>query len=164
MIKKHGAKSYNMNFASSARYLFLPFPANGNEVPPKHQNWDIEYFHVATDQLKDAWRQVTKAHVWVHLPGAPGPEDEHAWIYLYYVSVDKNDHAFLTQEKATKVKLRPDRGGWVELNVWDVVSLWFKNPDMNLGINLEASTSTGKTLEIGVRAQPNLVSAFSRNL
>lgn len=84
-------------------------------------------------------------------------QDTHAWINLYYVSVDKNSHAFLTQEAATKVKLRQNGGGWVEISVMDIAGLWFKNPDMNLGLVIHVNTSTGEELKIGFKHQPNAV-------
>ncbi len=67
-------------------------------------------------------RHLTKASLWVHLPksgafdAGAGDEEEaedatddedgqHAWINLYYVSVDKKGHVFLTQEAAVKVRM-----------------------------------------------------------
>ena len=76
---------------------------------------------------------------------------------MYYVSLDKNSHAFLTQEAATKVKLRQNVGGWVEISIWDIASLWFKNPEMNLGIVIHVNTSTGEEMKIGVKSQPKSV-------
>ncbi len=138
--------------------LFCVSAVDGEVPPPIVGLWpDIQYFPVDTPNLRDNWREVTKAHLWVHLPKAPTPDDTHAWINLYYVSVDKNNHAFLTQEAATKVKLRQTVGGWVEISVWDIASLWFKNPDMNLGIVIHVNTSTGVALKIGAAHQPKAV-------
>ena len=57
-----------------------------------------------------------------------------------------------------QVELRPDHGGWVEVSVWDIVSLWFKNPEMNLGIVIQAKTSSGEDIAVGVQSQPGTVS------
>lgn len=121
--------------------------------------WDIQYFQVLTPQLERSWRDVTRAHLWVHLPAAPTPDDKYAWISVHYVSIDKKNKPFLTQDTVTRVKLRPDRGGWIEINVWDVVSLWFKNPDLNLGIVITVSTSTGAAIDVGLSDQPHTVSS-----
>ncbi|XP_059084491.1 growth/differentiation factor 8-like [Tigriopus californicus] len=119
--------------------------------------WDIQYFQVLTPQLERSWRDVTRAHLWVHLPAAPSSDDKYAWISVHYVSIDKKNKPFLTQDTVTRVKLRPDRGGWIEINVWDVVSLWFKNPDLNLGIVITVSTSTGAAIDIGISDQPHTI-------
>ncbi len=89
--------------------------------------WRVQHFWLEERTLRSLWRQMTRARLWVHLPRAEqriwqeeedgeekGEEDEeeveeekegeHAWINLFYVSVDKNGHVFLTQEAATKVR------------------------------------------------------------
>ena len=43
---------------------------------------------------------------------APSADDTHAYINVYYVSIDKNDHAFLTQEKSTRVSGINIKQGW----------------------------------------------------
>ena len=59
---------------------------------------------------------------------------------------------------STKVKLRQNGGGWVELNLGEIVNLWFKNPSENLGIVIKVNTSTQQELKVGVRSQPKAVS------
>ena len=86
--------------------------------------WPVQYFNLRqTPQLSspgEQWRDVVGARLWVYLPALPVQEvlqddldyeqeqdqakgKEHAWINLFYVSVDKSHHTFLTQERATKV-------------------------------------------------------------
>ena len=86
----------------------------------------MQHFWLEDRTLRSHWREMTRARLWVHLPraeenveeeedddedeeeeeGHEEEEGEHAWINLYYVSIDKNDHVFLTQEAATKVKIK----------------------------------------------------------
>ena len=56
------------------------------------------------------------------------------------------------------MKLRQNGGGWVELNLWEIVNLWFKKPSENLGIVIKVNTSTQQELRVGVRSQPKAVS------
>ena len=56
------------------------------------------------------------------------------------------------------MKLRQNGGGWVELNLGEIVNLWFKNPGENLGIVIKVNTSTQQELKVGVRSQPKAVS------
>lgn len=73
--------------------------------------WDIQYFHLGTPQLAgDNWRQITRARVWVHLPRARSADEREAWVNIFYVSVDKNQHPFLTQQTSTKVKRKVNGG------------------------------------------------------
>ncbi len=65
------------------------------------------------------------------------------------------------------MKLRQDRDGWAELDVWDVVSMWLKDPSTNLGLVMQVSTSVGgggngqsngvagRELRVGVQSQPD---------
>ena len=64
---------------------------------------------------------------------------------------------FWRQERSTKVKLRSSRGGWVNIDLWDLVSYWFKNPSMNMGLVIEVTTNTGAKLQVGVKHQPSQV-------
>ena len=169
--------------------FFLASEPNFPQVATRAlDQWDIDYFALNTNQLHEDWRLVNKAHLWVHLPKAPGEEDKSAWINIYHVAVDKHDAVFRSkvrhatgraggiscsllyfdrrrlslfpwQERSTKVKLNPKRGGWVNIDLWDLVSYWFKNPNLNMGLVIEVSTNTGTVLKVGVKHQPSQVSS-----
>ncbi len=59
----------------------------------------------------------------------------------------------ITKIRLNQVKLLPDRGGWVDINVWDVVSNWLKNPLDNLGLVIKAQTGAGVDIPVGVTHQ-----------
>ncbi len=56
-------------------------------------------------------------------------------------------------EQSSQVKLFENTGGWVDINVWDVVSQWLKNPSDNLGFVIKAQTGSGVDIPIGVQHQ-----------
>ena len=41
---------------------------NGEVPPPLLDLWEIQYFDVDTPLLRDSWREVTKANLWLHMP------------------------------------------------------------------------------------------------
>ena len=41
---------------------------NGEVPPPLVDLWEIQYFEVDTPTLRDSWREVTKANLWLHIP------------------------------------------------------------------------------------------------
>ena len=48
----------------------------------------------------------------------------------------------------------------MELNLWEIVNLWFKKPSENMGIVIKVNTSTQQELRVGVRSQPKAVSSY----
>ena len=78
---------------------------------------------------------------------APTSEDTEAWIRISSGYLDKNGDPNLTQSKATRVKLRVDRGGWTDVNIFDLVSfmlIWIRKINYNLIILKINSNSTNK--------------------
>jgi hypothetical protein len=108
------------------------------------------------------WRDVVGgASLWVHLPPAPSPADKRAWVNVFYVSVDKNGHPFLTQETSVRVHLRQDRGGWVDVNIHGIVAMWLKDPASNLGIVVQINTSTGDEITVDANDSASVRSNIS---
>jgi hypothetical protein len=87
------------------------------------------------------------------MPAATSPEDKDVFINTYYVAVDKTGHSFLKQARTTKAELLPEQGGWVDINVWDLVSAWLKDPTTNLGFVLSVKTGSGVEIPVGVQHQ-----------
>ena len=104
---------------SPADRLSSAFSSSGAAWSSATHSWPWEVQHFGMDERTTPhWQEITRATLWVHLPRAETTsmeeeeeeeeekkeeEEEHAWINLYYVSVDKNGHVFLSQEAATKV-------------------------------------------------------------
>ena len=142
--------------------------------------WEIQYFSLDALQQKEDFN-VHNAELYVHLPADHGPvsqakstnktfmeNDEsqemvyygdEAWVYLHYVSVDKNTGVgslMLTQ--ATRVKLLANRGGWVDIDMMEILSLWLKYPSENLGLQIVVKTKYGAIVPVGVQHQMTNVS------
>ena len=50
---------------------------NGEVPPPLLDLWEIQYFDVDTPLLRDSWREVTKANLWLHMPKVSLLEKQH---------------------------------------------------------------------------------------
>lgn len=93
--------------------FFLASEPNFPQVATRAlDQWDIDYFALNTNQLHEDWRLVNKAHLWVHLPKAPGEEDKSAWINIYHVAVDKHDAVF-----RSKVRHATGRAGGISCSL-----------------------------------------------
>lgn len=133
--------------------------------------WDIQYFALDSPQLtmmhgSNARKFLKKARLFVHLPAAPSVEDDQAWVHLYYVQVsNKNGQvASLTQSKAVRVTLDRESGGWVDIDAEEIVSVWFKYPEENFGLVINAFTKSGESLRVGVQHQTVEVCGFQAEL
>ena len=63
--------------------------------------------------------------------------------------------------KATVVntKLDMERGGWVDMDVTEVVRMWAqKGAYSNYGLHITAETGSGRTINVGVKHQRTNVS------
>ena len=119
--------------------------------------------------------KVFDAKLYVHLPADHGPvssannanqtildieSDEivyygdEAWVYLYYVTIDKHTGVgSLIQTEATRVKLLANRGGWIDIDMREVLDVWRKYPNENHGLHIVVKTKTGAELPVGVQHQ-----------
>ena len=43
-------------------------PVSGEVPLPLLDLWEIQYFDMDTPLLRDSWREVTKANLWLHMP------------------------------------------------------------------------------------------------
>ena len=127
--------------------------------------------------------KVYHAKLYVHLPSDHGPlpiannsnqnvvENEpqeivdygdEAWVYLYYLMVDKRTHAgSMVQTQATRVKLLANRGGWIDLDMMEILNgIWLKYPNENLGLHIVVKTKSGGIIPVGVQHQTTNVSVL----
>ena len=126
--------------------------------------------------------KVFGAKLYVHLPADHGPvsyannasqtllENEsnqiiyygdEAWVYLYYAMVDKKTGlGSLIQTEATRVKLLANRGGWVDIDMMEILDFWLKYPDENLGLRISVRTKSSVELPVGVQHQTTNVSVY----
>ena len=146
------------------------------------QKWDIQYFSLDPLRNRQEEPNVFHSKLYVHLPADHGPvssrnnanltllENEidemmyygdEAWVYLYYVTIDKNTGiGGLIQTEATRVKLLANRGGWIDIDMEEILSVWLKYPNENHGLHIVVKTKTGAKLPIGVQHQTTNVSCY----
>jgi len=102
--------------------------------------------------------KVDKAHLWLHLnpvSAAQMAKNATAWIHIYKVDrVSETESPVLNQVRSTRVALE-EKGGWVSLEIRKVVSDWFKWPEDNLGLAVQAVDSSGKSLIIAHTEEEN---------
>ena len=144
------------------------------------QKWDIQYFSLDTLRNRQEDIKDFNAKLYVHLPADHGPVSsannanlsllesesddimyygDEAWVYLYYVTIDKNSGVgSLIQTEATRVKLLANRGGWIDIDMEEILSVWLKYPEENHGLHIVVKTKTGAELPIGVQHQTTNVS------
>ena len=143
------------------------------------QTWDIQYFPLDSLLLKDDL-QLYNAKLYVHLPSdhgsvsttiSPNPTaldnesqenvyyGDEAWVHLYYLTIDKNTQAGrMIQTDATRVKLLADRGGWIDIDMMEILKIWLKYPNENLGLHIQVKTKSGQIIPVGIQHQITNVS------
>jgi hypothetical protein len=73
---------------------------------------DIIYFPLSTSQLHpNILENIAKAFLNIRLPSALSMEENEAWVKVNYISVDKNQRAFVILETAEKFILKESRHG-----------------------------------------------------
>jgi len=110
-------------------------------------------FFKLSDRVIDSKKDLVNAVLNIHLPAARTPEQTHAQIQVYFVTVDKKSKAVsLSHAKDNKVELRADGGGWVPLHLLHLARIWVNNPDENLGMVVKVVSLTAEQEEIEIGA------------
>ncbi|KAI1292871.1 Growth/differentiation factor 8 [Halotydeus destructor] len=119
-----------------------------------------QYFKFSAKVLNS---QVTKGHLWVNVkpkaaPSPGGPTS--AWVVVYQVMrTEEGETPTLFHLRAKKVQVTSASGTWVTLDVKKLVTVWFRQPQDNLGIVLHAYDSDGHELDIAHPAQSGVDSS-----
>jgi len=96
---------------------------------------------------------VRKALLQIHLPRAHSDVDRLAWVTVSYVEVNSKGPS-LIKSNVVSTQLDLERGGWVDIDVTEVVRMWAtKGSYANYGLHIRADTSTGRSIPVGVRHQ-----------
>lgn len=161
-------------FSTTNQVTVLAQKPNGIVPQSIIQQWEIQYFSLDALLRKEDFK-AHNAKLYVHLPADHGPvsqaknanktfmENEsqemvyygdEAWVYLYYVSVDKKTGVgSLILTEATRVQLLANRGGWIDIDMMEILSVWRKYPSENLGLQVIIKTKYGATVPVGVQHQ-----------
>ena len=79
---------------------------------------------------------------------------DEAWVYLYYLAIDKNTGVgSMIQTQATRVKLLANRGGWIDIDMMEILGIWLKYPQENHGLQVVVKTKSNTILPVGVQHQ-----------
>jgi hypothetical protein len=168
-------------FATSKQVTVLA-QKPGKYLPETITNkWDVQYISLDALRSKEDFK-VHGAKLYVHLPADHGPvsmasskknnashvennfvqeESENivyygdeAWVYLYYLAIDKNTGVgSMIQTQATRVKLLANRGGWIDIDMMEILGIWLKYPQENHGLQVVVKTKSNTILPVGVQHQ-----------
>lgn len=103
---------------------------------------------------------IRKAMLQLHLPRAHAPNDRMAWVTVSYVEVNTKGVS-LVKSNVINTMLDREHGGWVDVDVTEAVRTWAQDgPFSNYGMLIQAETSSGKDIKVGVKHQARNVSWF----
>ncbi|XP_040578251.1 growth/differentiation factor 8 [Lepeophtheirus salmonis] len=126
-----------------------------SQVPSLATNGKFLFFNLHSEQMRPNWHELSRADLYIHLPSAPTPNDLKASIHLYYVSLHNNTNE-LSLARSIKVNLKLNKGGWVDLKVFDVCMYWLKYPELNFGFVVEIYSNSGIKLNVSTEPEPYL--------
>ena len=131
---------------------------------------------MASTKLLQDGLKVRNAKLYVHLPSSCGHDQsndenmecdestalnygDEAWIHVYYIQIDKKTGTGSPiQGQATRVTLYPDRGGWADIDIMEILSIWLKYPEENKGLYIKVVSKSGELIPVGVQHQRTNVS------
>ena len=135
---------------------------------------EIQYFDLKDKKFN--WKDVKEAYLRVHLPAAHSDDDLEAFISLAEAGIgkfndfvkgkkairftncdiiffftDKNGNAYYKDLPRRETKLKSTSGGWVKIDVREMVVHWLKNPETNLGLSISAKSQVyQRNIPVGI--------------
>ena len=96
---------------------------------------------------------IRKAVLQLHLSRAHSADDRLAWVTVSYVEVNSKGVS-LVRSNVINTKLDMEHGGWVDIDVTEAVMAWVQGgPFSNYGLLIQAETSSGRNIKVGVQHQ-----------
>ena len=93
---------------------------------------------------------------------SPGIVDygNETWIYTSYVTLDKKTlNGGLVLSQLTKVELKAKHGGWVDIDLMEILPIWLKYPNENMGLYINVTSKyTRENIPVGIQHQTTNVS------
>ena len=137
------------------KYLFLlgkDVDTLSNKITQRKE--EIQYFDLNTPQIKDErWQNVEKAMLHMHLPNATDPDDTEVFIQVKMVMMNKHHGVDFKQKHNFHTELLPDQGGWIEIDVRDMVAHWLKHPVENYGFSISVESAKGHRFNVSFQHQ-----------
>ena len=139
-----------MNYISKFYFTGKDVDTLSNKITQRKE--EIQYFDLNTPQIRDErWQNVEKAMLHMHLPNATDPHDTEVWIQVKMVMMNKHHGVIFKQKHNFKTELLPDQGGWIEIDVRDMVSHWMKG--QNYGFTISVESAKGQKLNTSFQHQ-----------
>ena len=89
----------------------------------------------------------------MHLPNATDPHDTEVWIQVKMVMMNKHHGVIFKQKHNFKTELLPDQGGWIEIDVRDMVAHWLKHSEENYGFTISVESAKGHPFNVSFQHQ-----------
>ena len=134
-----------MSSSPLMKYKFV-FSAS-DSLPSKITNGrNVQFFNLDMPLLKK--KEILNATMYVHLPRAPKHGDVNVWIDTHVLSINTLGDAVSKRNGTTHAELDPNYGGWVQINVTQLVRHWIEHRNKNFGVELKVKTSGDNSIEI----------------
>ena len=91
--------------------------------------------------------------MFLHLPKAISPEETVVWVEVRMARLDKKKTPYYKELHNVRADLLLDQGGWIEIDLRDMVAHWLKNPHENFGLTLSVASANGHTISVGIQNQ-----------
>ena len=97
---------------------------------------NLHYFNVRKLPFLQK-KDILNATLFVHLPRAPKNGDADVWIDTHKLTLNQVGNVVVRRITTNHVELDHHFGGWVNINVTDVVHQWLEHPSTNFGLELK---------------------------
>lgn len=133
------------SFKTNLVHVFSKNPSDS--LPSKITNGrNVQFFNLDMPLLKK--KEILNATMYVHLPRAPKHGDANVWIDTHVLSINTLGDAVSKRNGTTHAELDPNYGGWVQINVTQLVRHWIEHRNKNFGVELKVKTSGDNSIEI----------------
>jgi len=119
-----------------------------SEMVRSRRHWNTLYYKMS-GRIEEQQESLIAANLFLHLPHAPSASHSHARVQVYYIGMDKlTGKPSKLRAKEGTWELRRDRGGFVKIDLVNLVRKWLRKPRENLGIVVEAETNQHLQLDV----------------
>ena len=109
---------------------------------------NVQFFNLDMPLLKK--KEILNATMYVHLPRAPKHGDASVWIDTHKLTVNTLGDTVSKRTGSTHAVLDANYGGWVNINVTEIVREWIEHRATNFGLELKVKTGESNSIEIPI--------------
>ena len=138
-------KRTDKHFVQRFFFVFSAFDL----LPRKITNGrNVQFFNLDMPLLKK--KEILNATMYVHLPRAPKHGDASVWIDTHKLTVNTLGDTVSKRTGSTHATLDANYGGWVNINVTEIVREWIEHRATNFGLELKVKTGESNLIEIPI--------------